>query len=286
MGAVGPRRVAFLADGTLPEMPARLVENESSGSRSLDLVFVDPVGTGFSRIIENEKKGDDKDKKAPDDAPDPKEYFGYKRDLESLCEFMGRWLSDHGRWGSPVFIAGESYGGYRVGRLARLLQESTGIERRHPHLAGARDRGAEPDRLRRPRLGRSRPDDGRRRRASRALACVPQGDGLAKVLRESEEFATGDYASFLTRGAAMPAKERGRRRSRLADSSGSRSTSSSAVRGASPSSPSSESSCATSARSSACTTRRSRRPTRSPTATRSPGPIRPSPGSALHTRWP
>ena len=40
---------------------------------------------------------------------------------------MARWLSGHGRWGSPVFIAGESYGGYRVGRLARMLQESTGI---------------------------------------------------------------------------------------------------------------------------------------------------------------
>ena len=56
-----------------------------------------------------------------------KEYFGYKRDLESLCEFMGRWLSGHGRWGSPVFIVGESYGGYRVGRLARMLQETAGI---------------------------------------------------------------------------------------------------------------------------------------------------------------
>ena len=88
-------------------------------------MFVDPVGTGFSRIIEPEKKGEAKEGAKPEDAPDPKEYFGYKRDLESLCEFMGRWLSEHGRWGSPVFIAGESYGGYRVGRLARMLQESS-----------------------------------------------------------------------------------------------------------------------------------------------------------------
>jgi carboxypeptidase C (cathepsin A) len=126
MGAVGPQRVDFPADGTLPALPARLVVNESSWLAFTDLVFVDPVGTGFSRIIEPEKKGDEKDKK-PEDAPDPKEYFGYKRDLESLCEFMGRWLSDNRRWGSPVFIAGESYGGYRVGRLARVLQESAGI---------------------------------------------------------------------------------------------------------------------------------------------------------------
>jgi len=71
-----------------------------------DLVFVDPVGTGWSRVIEPEKKGDDKDAKSSDDALDPKEYFGYKRDLESLCEFMGPWLSENGRWGSPVSIPG------------------------------------------------------------------------------------------------------------------------------------------------------------------------------------
>ena len=50
-----------------------------------------------------------------------------KRDLESLCEFMSGWLSSDGPWGSPIFIAGESYGGYRVGRLVRMLQETTGI---------------------------------------------------------------------------------------------------------------------------------------------------------------
>ncbi len=95
LGAVGPQRVSFPADGTLPEMPPRLVPNEASWLEFADLVFVDPVGTGFSRVIEDEngdatkddKKGDKKD-----DATDPKEYFGRKRDLESLCEFMGRWL--------------------------------------------------------------------------------------------------------------------------------------------------------------------------------------------------
>ena len=102
MGAVGPQRVDFPSDGTLPTVPAKLVENESSWLAFTDLVFVDPVGTGFSRIIEPEKKGDGKEGGGkPDDAPDPKEYFGYKRDLESLCEFMGRWLSENGRWGSP-----------------------------------------------------------------------------------------------------------------------------------------------------------------------------------------
>src|SRR5581483_5229731 len=122
--AVGPQRVAFPSDGSLPRMPPQLVENEESWLAFTDLVFVDPVGTGFSRMIEREQ-GDDEKKKGEE--YDPKEYFGYKRDLESLSEFMARWLSANGRWGSPVFIAGESYGGYRVGRLVRQLQETTGI---------------------------------------------------------------------------------------------------------------------------------------------------------------
>src|SRR5205814_8110199 len=74
----------------------------------------------------DDKKKKDEDAKKSEE-PDPKEYFGYKRDLESLSEFIGRWLSGNGRWGSPVFIAGESYGGYRVGRLVRVLQETAGI---------------------------------------------------------------------------------------------------------------------------------------------------------------
>ena len=133
MGAVGPQRVAFPSDGTLPTLPPQLVQNESSWLAFADLVFVDPVGTGFSRIIEPDKKGEQQGKQegAPqpggDEKPDPNEYFGQKRDLESLCEFIARWLSENDRWGSPVFIAGESYGGYRVGRLVRMLQEETGI---------------------------------------------------------------------------------------------------------------------------------------------------------------
>jgi carboxypeptidase C (cathepsin A) len=127
LGAVGPRRVAFPADGTLPQMPPRLVQNDESWLAFTDLVFVDPVGTGFSRVIDDEQKDGSSEDKKKDEANDPKEYFGLKRDLESLCEFMARWLSGNDRWGSPIFVAGESYGGYRVGRLVRMLQESTGI---------------------------------------------------------------------------------------------------------------------------------------------------------------
>ncbi len=220
MGAVGPKRVDFPADGTLPTMPPRLVENESSWLAFTDIVFVDPVGTGFSRVIEPEKKGDGKEGGGKqDDAPDPKEYFGYKRDLESMCEFMGRWLSANGRWGSPVFIAGESYGGYRVGRLARMLQESAGIGLNGAILISPAleitplnptdyDTAGWLDRV--PTMAAAALHHGR----SRAFK---KGSSLEKALRAAEEFATGDYATFLTRGASMPAKERERILGRLAD---------------------------------------------------------------------
>src|SRR5262245_50451107 len=91
MGAAGPRRVVFPADGTLPTMPPQLVQNDESWLAFTDLVFVDPVGTGFSRVVEREDTGKTEDKAqseakgAKDDRTDPQEFFGYKRDLESLC---------------------------------------------------------------------------------------------------------------------------------------------------------------------------------------------------------
>ena len=218
MGAVGPKRVDFPADGTLPTMPPRLVDNESSWLSFSDVVFVDPVGTGFSRVIEPEKKEGEKDAKS-DDATDPKEYFGYKRDLESLCEFMGRWLSEHGRWGSPIFIAGESYGGYRVARLARMLQETAGIGLNgailiSPALEISSLTPSDYDVLpwveRIPTMAAAALHHGR----SRAFR---KGTSLDRVLRDAEEFATGEYAMFLTRGAALPDKERATILSRLAD---------------------------------------------------------------------
>jgi len=221
MGAVGPQRVDLPPDGNLPTMPPRLVENESSWLAFTDLVFVDPVGTGFSRIVEPEKKGENKDAK-PEDKHDPKEYFGYKRDLESLCEFMGRWLSDHARWGSPVFIAGESYGGYRVGRLVRVLQESAGIGLNgailvSPALEIAGLMPTDYDVLgwvdRVPTMAAAALHHGR----SRAFR---RGTSLERVLRGAEEFATGDYAVFLARGASMPARERARVLDRLAELTG------------------------------------------------------------------
>jgi carboxypeptidase C (cathepsin A) len=226
LGAIGPQRVDFPADGSLPPLPPRLVENDESWLAFTDLVFVDPVGTGFSRIIERDepkKKGEggagQTGNGAKPEEPDPKEYFGYKRDLEALSEFMGRWLSGNGRWGSPVFIAGESYGGYRVGRLVRVLQETAGIGLNGAILispaleistlvAGDYDITGWVDLV--PTMAGAAAHHGRSRAFER-------GTPLEDVWREAESFATGDYTALLARGAAMPPDERERVLSRLAD---------------------------------------------------------------------
>jgi carboxypeptidase C (cathepsin A) len=222
VGAVGPRRVAFPPDGSLPAMPPRLVENESSWLAFSDLVFVDPVGTGFSRVIEQDDKPGEKGgggKGNDDSAVDPKEYFGQKRDLESLCELMGRWLSSNGRWGSPVFIAGESYGGYRVGRLVRMLQETAGIGLNgailiSPALEISTLNPSDYDVLgwidTLPTMALAAAHHGRSRAFDRE---TPMPD----VLRDAEEFASGELASFLVRGATTDAAERDRTLARLAD---------------------------------------------------------------------
>ncbi len=135
MGALGPKRVYFGAKGTLPKPPVRVVDNLESWLSFTDLVFVDPIGTGFSRALSTDKADGDKNSKdkAPestksDEAP-PQEtpFWEVERDLKALAEFIQRFLSRQQRWLSPIFIAGESYGGFRVAKLARKLQQEYGV---------------------------------------------------------------------------------------------------------------------------------------------------------------
>jgi carboxypeptidase C (cathepsin A) len=134
LGALGPKRIELDEAGLPPPSRQRLTDNEATWLAFTDLVFVDPVGTGLSRMIEDKKPKDPKKGEAggADDKPPPSEYWRMKRDLEAIGEFTRTWLSRHHRWESPVFIAGESYGGYRVGRLAKILQKDYGVG-----LAGA-----------------------------------------------------------------------------------------------------------------------------------------------------
>lgn len=123
VGALGPKRVAFNPDGTPPAPPVELVDNMESWLAFTDLVFVDPVGTGFSRAVPRKKSADEKG-----DGDDPaREFWKVDRDLNALGEFISKFLSARHRWDSPIFIAGESYGGFRTAKLARLAQETYGV---------------------------------------------------------------------------------------------------------------------------------------------------------------
>lgn len=146
MGALGPKRIQFGPNGSLPPSPVRLVDNSESWLPFSDLVFIDPVGTGFSRALPKDKDKD-KDSAAANKAGDPAKstatgsetagkgeeppkeapFWDVERDLQSLGEFIQGFLSRHKRWLSPIVIAGESYGGFRVARLAKELQSKFGV---------------------------------------------------------------------------------------------------------------------------------------------------------------
>lgn len=126
MGALGPKRVYFNPDGSLPRPPVRLVDNAETWLAFTDLVFIDPVGTGFSRGL-NDEETEDKSKKSDDDKPKETKFWSVDRDLKALGEFIQGFLSRQQRWLSPIFIAGESYGGFRVARLVKQLQQDYGV---------------------------------------------------------------------------------------------------------------------------------------------------------------
>ena len=112
LGALGPRRVKMNDDGTLPHPPFTLVDNEYSILNATDLVFIDPVATGFSRPAKDEK---------------PDEFFGQSADIESVGEFIRLWTSRHERWLSPKYLCGESYGVFRAAGLAEYLHSRYGM---------------------------------------------------------------------------------------------------------------------------------------------------------------
>jgi carboxypeptidase C (cathepsin A) len=112
LGLLGPRRVVSGDAGELAPPPYSIVDNAETLLKHSDIVFIDPVSTGYSRAVEGEKPG---------------EYHGFTRDLESVGEVIRLWTSRNGRWMSPKFLAGESYGTTRAAGLASHLQERYGM---------------------------------------------------------------------------------------------------------------------------------------------------------------
>ncbi len=107
LGVLGPRCVKPDEDGELPHPPYQLSNNECSILDKTDLVFIDPVSTGFSRAVLGEEA---------------KQFHGFKRDIESVGDFILLYLGRYKRWGSPKLLIGESYGTTRAGGLAGYLQ--------------------------------------------------------------------------------------------------------------------------------------------------------------------
>ncbi len=113
MGAFGPQRVNLPEDGiTQPAPPYSLTPNEYTLLGTADLVFVDPVSTGYSQ---------------PEKGENPKQFHGFNEDVESIGEFIRLWLGRHNRWTSPKYLMGESYGAIRVSGLASHLQDRYGM---------------------------------------------------------------------------------------------------------------------------------------------------------------
>lgn len=106
LGCIGPRRVQLQPDGELPPPPFHLVDNADTWLDQADLVFIDPVGTGFSKAEKSE---------------DAKKYWTLKGDVDSVADFIRLYLTRNQRWTSPLFLAGESYGTTRASALSSEL---------------------------------------------------------------------------------------------------------------------------------------------------------------------
>lgn len=213
MGTAGPKRIGFGSAGQMLPPPVQLVDNAESWLDFTDLVFVDPVGTGLSRTVAEsklEQQGvdaeEDKTSKRTKDLPDAKKaFYKVKRDIDVLADFVGGWLSRHNRWASPVSIAGESYGGFRVGKLLRALPERgvalSGAVAVSPALdmlaLGGNDYDLAPWLNTVPTYGLA----AAYHKKSRGRFAGLKADG---VRREAEEFAERVLAPVLYRGDRFP----------------------------------------------------------------------------------
>ncbi|SDD54995.1 S10 family peptidase [Glycomyces harbinensis] len=112
MGLLGPRRVDSGDAGNLTPPPYGLLDNEETLLRHSDLVFIDPISTGWSRAVEG---------------GNPRDYHGFTKDIESVSEIIRLWTTRNNRWLSPKFLIGESYGGTRGAGIAEYLLTRFGL---------------------------------------------------------------------------------------------------------------------------------------------------------------
>ena len=202
MGAFGPKRVAIPSDARddgAPPYP--LVDNPDSLLDVTDLVFIDPPGTGFSHLIGK---------------TDPKDYYGVTQDAKAVAEVIRRWLGDNGRWNSPKFLGGESYGTTRSAAVANQLMNVTYndvalngillISTVLDFAAGADTPGNELSYI--------------TNLPSMAATALYHGKASApsveQFVEEARQFALGPYAAALLKGQRLQGEERAQIRRQLA----------------------------------------------------------------------
>ncbi len=194
LGAIGPKRVLLTDEGWAPPPPYRLVDNEQTWLAFTDVVFIDPVTTGFSRPAEGEKA---------------EQFHGLEEDLQSVGDFIRLWTTRYGRWASPKFLAGESYGTTRAAGLSGYLQNRHGMYLNGIVLMSTilNFQTARFD------VGNDLPyvlflpsytaAAWYHKKLAADLAA-----SLPKALEESEKFASGAYTLALGKGANLSAAER------------------------------------------------------------------------------
>jgi carboxypeptidase C (cathepsin A) len=195
LGLLGPRRVLLKEDGSAPPPPYRLVDNEYSLLDETDLVFIDPVSTGFSRPVK------------PEEA---KKFHGVEADLRSVADFIRLYATRNTRWDSPKFIIGESYGTTRAAGLTGELRE-----RQHMNVNGIMLVSTV---LNFETLSFSHGNDlaymlylptytaaaWYHKRLPPDLQKLPVAEAMAKA----ETFALGQYNDALARGGSLPADQK------------------------------------------------------------------------------
>jgi carboxypeptidase C (cathepsin A) len=194
LGTLGPKRVLMDDQGLPLAPPAALVNNEFSILDVSDLVFIDPVSTGFSRAA---------------DGQDAKQFHGLREDVEAVGEFIRLYLARHQRWTSPKFLIGESYGTTRAAGLSNHLQQQHGIYWNGIMLVSSilNFQTARFERGNDLPFALFLPTYTATAWYHKKLAPELQAD-LRKTLDEAERFAMNDYTLALMKGNRLTAAER------------------------------------------------------------------------------
>jgi len=203
MGVLGPRRVVADPDGFALQPPYEIVDNEYSILDVADVVFIDPVATGYSRMVPGQ---------------DEHAFHGTMEDIASLGDFIRLWVSRNQRWESPKFLIGESYGTVRASGLAGYLQDTYQMFLNGVILVSMTELNVD--------LGSDLnyalilPHYTATAWYHQALPAELQNRPLRDLLDEVEEFALGDYLHALALGGYVPAAEKADIVRRLARYSG------------------------------------------------------------------